>query len=203
MDDLRLDDLLRQAAPAPPVGAAATAVLLARQLRDEQAGAVALRGRRHPRRITVAAVVAALSLSGAGTLTAYQLGVPPFQSLESGVMRAMTGVPVDYTSSTGQDVECLAFIEYRNLDAHQRDRIESAAGDDRWNGYGQRVLDGLAIPTASPEDQQLAIGRVVGEDLWLAARAAVPGLVHAQTGRTDGPLFTGSSMSCDIVGDRG
>lgn len=193
-----LDDLLRHAAPSPSEQAAQTATHLAREIRDEVAGAVPLRRRSHPkrrgRRLALGIAAAALALSGAGTLAAHQLSIPPFQTLEEGVDRAKTGVPVNYTNSLGRQVECLAFIEHRNLSASQRAAIEDAARSDVWDGYGQRVLDELDMPTADPSQQNDAIFDVVSRDLWRAARAAVPEMVHMSD--SEGPVFNGSSMSC-------
>lgn len=196
MNDEELDDLLHRSAITPPRGASATAVRLAREVRDECAGVVVpVRAHRRGRGRMVAGVVAAaVALSGAGTLAAHQLSVPPFQTLGEGVGRASTGVPVSYTNSWGRQVECLAFIEYRNLSSDQRAAIEDASRGDSWQGYGQRVLDSLGMPEASPEKQNHAIGDVVHQDLWKAARTAVPGIVHMQD--SEGPVFAGSSMSC-------
>ncbi|MGI8535676.1 MAG: hypothetical protein ACR2K2_04095 [Mycobacteriales bacterium] len=108
---------------------------------------------------------------------------------------------MSYTNSLDQDVECLAFIEYRNLDADQRDRIEQVGKDERWDGYGQRALDSLAMPDASPEDQQLAIMDVLDKDLRVAALTAVPTM--SESGASDGPVLAGWSSSCDIVRERG
>jgi hypothetical protein len=135
-----------------------------------------------------------VALTGAGTVAAYQLSIPPFQTLEEGVGRATTGVPITYTNSLGREVECLAFIEYRNLTAEQRGAIEDASRANEWDGYGQRVLDDLNMPNASPERQNHALGEVVHQDLWEAAQAAVPGMVYMR--ESDGPVFAGSSMSC-------
>lgn len=137
---------------------------------------------------------AALALSGAGTLAAHQLSIPPFQTLEEGVERAKTGIPVTYTNSLGREVECLAFIEHRNLSADQRSAIEEASRSEVWDGYGQRVLDELDIPAASPEEQNDAVFEVLGQDLWRAARTAVPEMTYMAD--SQGPVFNGSSMSC-------
>lgn len=198
MDDLDLDELLRRSAPTPSTAASDTAVLLARQTRGVHAGATPLSRvgpARRPRRWLVAAVAAgALALTGAGTLSAYQLGVPPFQTLEDGVGRTATGIPVTYTNSLDRTVGCLAFIEYRNLDATQRADLERVARSAQWSGYGQRVLDALALPDASPETQNNAIREVLQQDLWQAAHSAIPSMVHMQS--SDGPVFNGFSFSC-------
>lgn len=171
------------------------AVQLAREVRDEVAGAVPIRGRRRKRgRIALYATGAVLALTGAGTVSAYQLSIPPFQTLEEGVGRTSTGIPVTYVNSLGRQVQCLAFIEYRNLTGEQRDAIDEAARSHEWDGYGQRVLDDLDLSHASVQRQSDAISDVVHQDLWAAARTAVPSMVYMRD--SDGPVFAGSSMSC-------
>lgn len=133
-------------------------------------------------------------LTGAGTVAAYQLNVPPFQSLEDGVRRAQYGIPVTYTNSLDRQVECLAFIEYRNLDENQRAAIENIAQDARWENYGQRTLAALDIPNASPEDQNEAIAAILSEDLRSAAHGAVPEM--AATMDRDAAAYNGHSLAC-------
>jgi len=193
-EDDELGDVLRRSAPAVSEQAVESARLVARQSRGVSAGASPL-GRRRPRWHVAAAVgVGAVLLAGAGSVTAYQLGVPPFQTLEEGLGRARVGVPVVYENSLGRTVECTAFIEYRDLDADQRAAVDDVAADDRWQGYGQRVLDDLNIPQAGPEAQNTAVLDVVAEDLWVAAREAVPGL--SRDPQASGPRFAGWSASC-------
>ncbi len=158
MDDADIDDLLRRSAPTPSTAAQDTAVLLARQSQGVHTAAAPL-GRVRPvrrrRRWLVAGVAAgALTLTGAGTLTAYQLSISPFQTL--------------------------AFIEYRNLDAPQRAALDHVATSARWDGYGQRVLHALDLPGASSQTQNAAITDVVEQDLWRAAPTAIPTMVDGQ-----------------------
>lgn len=195
MSEIDLDELLRGAAPRPPRDADATALQLAREVRSQSLGVTPLRPRRRSRlRTTAVVATAAVALSAAGTISAYQLSIPPFQTLEDGVERADTAIEVDYTNSLDRKVECLAFIEYRHLDSNQQAAIEQVSADDRWDGYGQRVLNQLAIPNSSPEAQNEAISRVLGEDLWEAASTAIPGMVKMED--SDGPVFNGYSFSC-------
>lgn len=149
-------------------------------------------------RVVLGAAAAVIALTGAGSLAAYQLSIPPFQTLEDGVSRSSTGIPITYTNSLGRRVECLAFIEYKNLTFDQQDAIEVASQADGWNGYGQRTLDSLAIPDASPEQQNEAVSEELHDDLWDAARAAVPGIAYMRD--SAGPVFAGDSMSCANAG---
>lgn len=197
MDDPDIDDLLRRSAPTPSSGAAETAVLLVRQTRAVQAGATpigSVRPLRRRRWLVASLAAGALTLTGAGTLAAQQLGMPPFQTLEAGVGRTSTGIPVTYTNSLNRTVDCLAFIEFRNLDEPQRAALDQVAVDAQWDGYGQRVLDDLDLPEASPQVQNQAITTAVGRDLWQAAHNAIPAMVYMQD--SDGPVFTGFAMSC-------
>lgn len=84
MDDFHLDQVLRRSAPVPPDAAVDTALLVARQVQGVASGAEPLRRRRRPNGVAATAVAATLSLTGAGSLAAYQLGIPPFQTLEEG-----------------------------------------------------------------------------------------------------------------------
>lgn len=203
MSDGELDDLLHCSVSGPSQAASATAVHLVREVRDEVAGAVPIRRRRRSGlRVVVGVVAAVVVLSGAGTTAAYQLSIPPFSTLEDGVERAQTGVPVTYTNSLGRQVDCLAFIEYRNLTDEQRAAIEAASKGDRWDGrYGQRVLDGLHIPDADVYKQNTAVSDAVGKDLWAAAKAAVPDMTFMKG--VDGPVFNGYSFSCALTADSG
>lgn len=195
MNDDELDELLRTMAPTPSARAQSTAVLVAREIRQPTRGVAALSGPKTRRRVVVAAAAAAaLALAGAGTLAAYQLSIPPFQTLEKGVARSHSGIPFVYTNSLGRRVECLAFIEYENLDQQQRAAIEKLSKSRRWDGYGQRVLAKIAMPKASPEEQNAAIVDVIHQDLWQAAHEVVPSMVYMRV--SDGPVYHGSSTSC-------
>ena len=195
MNDLELDELLRASADAPPVAAGTTAVQLAQEIRDEVAGAVPLRRRRVRRGLVVAgALGVVVTLTGAGTLAAYQLSVPPFSTTQPGESRTTTPIPVNYTNSLGRRVECLAFIDYRNLSADQQAALEKVPTEDRWRGYGDRLMKRLDMPSAGPYAQNEAVGAAVNEDLYRAAREAVPGMTYM--GDTGGPDFSGSALSC-------
>lgn len=66
--------------------------------------------------------------------------------------------------------------------------------DEQWEGYGQRTLDSLGIPTASPNEQNQRLFNVVINDLWQAAHRALPELELRSF--DDVPTVTGASMSC-------
>ena len=193
--DTELDALLRDSASAPSQVAIAAAVALSREHQATVRSASGrLRRRNSPAWVVSGAAVAVLSLTAAGSVAAYQLGIPPFQTTDPGTTRTVTGIPVNYRNSLDREVDCLAFIEYRNLTPRQEKALDDLTRSSQWRGYGQRLLDRLAIPEATALEQNLAISDAVPDDLLIAAQKAVPGLAFKV--KTKGPLFTGSSMSC-------
>ncbi len=189
MDEQELDTLLQRSAPQPTDHAVRIARLMATQ--TTEAG----RSRRPRRRMVLAAVGGvALLATGAGTITAYDLSIPPFVAKDADTVRIRPGIPVDYTNSLGRRVECLAFMDFKHLSPSQQTELNKIPSDSTWVGYGDRVLSRLDLPDASPEAQNEAIFDRVADDLWRHARQAVPELVHM--GDSDGPLFEAATLSC-------
>lgn len=189
MNDHELDDLLRAADPAAGNAGRAEAIALANETFASQRRRAGMQ-RRMP---ALAAGVAVLALTAAGTTSAYLLSIPPFQTLEPGLTRTTHGVPVDGVTDAGTQFACLAFVEAREPSAQQREAIETMVTTTDWSGYGQRQYDAL------PQDQRQLmssapgpLAEVVIADLRKRASAA-SGL--PQTG--DGPRITGGAISCD------
>lgn len=197
MDDAALDALLERSAPSPSSEAVGTALQLARRTAVEQR-----RPSRSIRRrpLVAAAVVAgALVVCGAGTLTAYQLGIPPFQTIDPGSERIATPVPVEYTNSLGKQVRCQAFTEWEGLTSEQRATLNGLGQDAYWVGYGDRVLAEQGLQTASVLDQEQAVFDQVGEDLPRRADAALRA-AHDTPGRG---TYHGYAISCSPGGADG
>lgn len=87
-------------------------------------------------------------------------------------------MPVDYPNSLGRQVECLAFIEYRNLDAEQRAAIEDASRGQPGAGVRSAGTGRLGHAWGRPGEADHAISDVVGKDLWKAVRSTVPGIAY-------------------------
>jgi hypothetical protein len=188
MDDEALDALLSRSAAAPSLAAVDTARLIAQQTAKNQRR----RAHRMLRRpvLVIGLGAGALFLAGAGTLTAYQLSLPPFQTTDPGSERAAP-VALDYTNSLGKRVRCLAFSEWENLTDAQRTVLASLPDDPFWVGYGDRVLAEEGLKNAPVLDQEQAVFTHADQDIQQRAEAALTsttGLDHA--------VQAGFSASC-------
>lgn len=191
MEDQELNDLLLQARPS----ASGDAEVIARQLAGETTSGhrkTAGRPRRRWRkRLIIPIGVGALALAGAGTVAAYQLSVPPFQTVPQGLERTTDGVPVKYRTDAGTRVSCQAFVEFRDVTDLQRKQVNAMITDTSWSGYGQRMYNQL--PTKLRGADHGAMGEAVLNDLEQRALEAAPGTTLRAN---HGPTITGGAMSC-------
>jgi len=132
----------------------------------------------------------AVLLAGAGTLTAYQLSLPPFQTTDPGSERAAP-VVLDYTNSLGKRVRCQAFSEWENLTDAQRTVLASLPDDPFWVGYGDRVLAEGGLKDAPVLDQEQAVFAHADQDIRQRAEAAL-----TRTTGLDRAVHHGFSASC-------
>ncbi|MET0820976.1 MAG: hypothetical protein ABWY58_08415 [Aeromicrobium sp.] len=191
MDDDALDVLLSRAAPTPSTRATETA---ARMTRERVRSAARPVWRRRRLVVLVGTACGTAVLAAAGSFSAYQLSIPPFQGTDPGTVRIDPGIPVNYSNSLGRRVECLAFMEFANITSVQQKALKRVATSPAWSGYGDRVLRDLDIPDATPEAQNEAIADIAARDLWRRAHEAVPSLVHMK--ESTGPVFHAFAMSC-------
>lgn len=169
MPEEHLNKLLREAAPEVSLSAQAAARRLA-------AEATTGRPKMGRRKMVVLGAVAALATTASGTLTAYQLGIPPFQTVDPGTER-MSGIPVHFMTLQGTSASCEAFLEVRQPTEEQRTALVEVVGDPGWLDAGQRIYDGL--PDSNRGDELEAISEVVEQslgELTKKARAADPTL---------------------------
>jgi len=136
----------------------------------------------------------ALVLSGAGTMAAYELSIPPFQTTPPGVVRIQPGIPVEYTNSLGHHVECLAFMEFENIDDDQYKQLAAIRESPTWVGWGDRTLQELGLTDAPPDQQFQAISNAASEEMQRQATAVIADLVIFST--ADRPVLSGFAMSC-------
>lgn len=181
MNDLDLDRLLLQARPEVSTAAQEEARKLARAMTSPPPRRP-LRSRR--RFALPAGIAAAALLSGAGALTAYQLSVPPFQTLEPGLARSHA-VPVEWRTDADTLVSCDAFLEFSDQDPRQRDRINAMIAEGDWEDYGQKLYDALRAADKDVQTGPGPVGPVVLRDLERRAVEASAGPV------------AGGAMSCN------
>jgi hypothetical protein len=204
LTDGELDALLARSAPVLPAPAARTAAQLAR----ETSVARGPRGWWRQRSVRIgAAVGAALLLAGAGTMAAYELSIPPFQTTPAGVTRIQPGIPVEYTNSLGRRVECLVFMEFININDDQYARLAAIRESPTWVGWGDRTLRQLGLTDAPPDQQNREIFTAASEEMKRQAKAVIADLAMAQDpdgplyrDSVDRPVFSGSAMSCTKPG---
>lgn len=195
MDDHELDRLLATQVQQPRADTAAAVGDLVRAARVDVVAASPRRLQR--RRLFVGGVVlGAVVLTGGGTLTAAQLGMPPFQGLEPGVQRIQAPIAVDYISVTGKNVQCEAFLEFRHLSQDQLDDARTYVAARDWSRTGQQAYDTAKnVATSSePDAVDQAFNEVLDERMEKLAVHAVPGAVRNVDAA--GPQITGWSMSC-------
>lgn len=186
MDERSLDDLLLQSRANISGDSEDAARALARDaVSRELAATPTVRRRRAVGRVLIPTGAAVFALCAAGTVAAYQLSIPPFQTTEPGVQRTTGSVPVDYRLVSGRSAFCDAFVETRGASRIQRERIESMIGSTDWSGYGQRTYDALPQSAQSVSTAPGPVGDVVLGELEDRARAAAPGVE-----------VTGGAISC-------
>ena len=199
MNDEDLDVLLdgaRQRASEP-------ATALSRLVAVEAAQTHGPRARSWHRRLRVGVLAPAgigvLALTGAGTLAAYQLSVPPFVSTEPGVERVTDPIPVDYTTDAGTVLDCGLWLEFRNVSDAQRANLDAMATDPMWQGFGQRVYDALPEQNRAVQDGPESLwSERVNEQVYAEALRANPGLTLR--GPADGPSLVGATTRCEYPG---
>lgn len=139
--------------------------------------------------------IGVLAFSGAGTYAAYQLSIPPYVATEPGVERVSDPIPVNYRTDAGRRIDCLAYLEFRDVTAAQRERLNALSANGDWSGYGQRIYNGL--PEANRQVQEgpepMLADRVDAE-LYALALKAVPG-IGFRTGNGT-PSIEGATIRC-------
>lgn len=197
MNDTELDDLLLRTAEPVSVEASEAAVELAERSRLQVASPVPRR-RLFWRRPTVATgVLGGCILLTAGTsLAAYQLSIPPFQTVPAGFQRLSNPVPVDYVRVDGTRMRCLAFAEFQNLSPEEYQRLDRFVATHDWSGFGQRVngSDVAGRAQTHPEGSD-DFSDSLDAALYRQASQIIPGLLLRQTAPGH-PTYTGYGESC-------
>lgn len=168
MNDEELDRLLADARPTPSHQAMLTAQRLARQTAS---------GGRSRRRVQLLALcsVGVLGLAGAGSLAAHQLGIPPYQTIETGSHRATTPITFrnpDAPAGSGTGT-CQLFLEWRGTTGEQDKALNAFIRDTQWGPLPDR----LGLPTDASQSMvsaavyEFAEGRIVAAIPEIKSRA--------------------------------
>lgn len=196
MDDLDLDDLLLRARPRSTSRADQLAVDVALAARH-RSGPIRRRWSRRRIGLVLGGAVAGLALTAGGTLTAYQLRVPPFQTLGTGLVRIRPGIAADYTNIAGEPWNCDAFLEFADVTPAEVKQITAHVQAQNWSDLGPSAYREAQRTSASRTVNALngRYDEVVGDRLREEAEQALPGSV------TDHPAlnhdkYSGSSLPC-------
>lgn len=160
---------------------------------------------RRPRRLShrVAAIAAgAVLLSGAGTVTAYELSIPPFQGLDEGTARIRPPIIAEYAGVDGQRHRCQVFPEFINLTPAQDEAARGWARRQDWTGYGDGLAAGFTAVTHQAEEEQLF--DAVSHDLRdRFAAQMVPGVSFdpAEAEDSGRAALAGYAGICRVVSD--
>lgn len=145
--------------------------------------------------ILVPVGIGVLACAGAGTYAAYQLTIPPYVATEPGVERVSNPVPVNYRTDAGRRIECLAYLEFRDVTPTQRRELNAMSANGDWDGFGQRIYNRLPATNRQVQDgpEQLLSGRV-DADLYARALKAAPGVMFRGADGT--PSLVGATIRC-------
>lgn len=192
MLDHDLDHLLQRARGPEPTGPAVAAARdLAGDLRPSPRPTA-----RRSRRLRLAAVGlgAAVLLSAGTTLAAYQLSIPPFQTLPEGLERLEHPIPLDFVETDGTRRRCLVFLEFTNVSRSDLERLDRAVAERTWTAAEQREVTGTAgAPAPRTEDEVLP--DTARDHLYAFALTVVPTLSDELPDGTR-PTFAGYGASC-------
>lgn len=195
MHDEELATLLERAKEPVSPGASTIAVRLATEVAEQRLGRRWTSRSWARKGILIPVGVGVVALSGAGTYAAYQLSIPPYVATEPGVARVSDPIPVNYRTDAGRRIDCLAYLEFRDVTAVQRERLNALSTNGDWSGYGQRIYDQLPEANRQVQDgPEPMLADRVDADLYTRALKAVPG-VGFRTG--DGtPSIEGATIRC-------
>jgi hypothetical protein len=194
MLDQELDDLLDRT--ARPISDAANSAALDLVEPTKAAATDKTRVRRRVRRPAVVAgiVGGSVLLTAGASLAAYQLSIPPFQTIPDGIQRTTVPIPVNYERADGVGARCLAFMEFRNLDPGQLERVNGYIAAKNWTGFGQDLV--ASSPAQTDPDRQFdVLTQKLDTTLYRQAADVIPGLLF-QSQADETPTYAGDAISC-------
>lgn len=189
MDDLKFDELVRDAGAVPRVRSS-TVMALAEESRYGR------RSSRRRRPLVGVAAVSGVLLLAAATGTAALMKLPPFQGLEPEMYRTQASIAIEYRSITGHENHCQAFLEFTNLSVKQADAADTLVEQHDWSGIGQRSYDTAAAARSDGDAIETRFTDVLGDQLHTVAVSALPGIAPSGVNADGAASWSGWSMSC-------
>lgn len=114
---------------------------------------------------------------------------------EPGVERVSNPVPVNYRTDAGRRIDCLAYLEFRDVTPLQRRQLDAMSANGDWSGYGQRMYDRLPAANRQAQDgPEPMLADRVDDDLYTRALQAAPGVAFRTTDGT--PSIVGATIRC-------
>ena len=189
MDDVKFDDLMREAGSVPQVRSA-TVLQLAEESRARS------RQVRRRRPVVVVAAVGGTLLLAAAASTAPLMKVPPFQSVETDMYRTHASIAIDYRSITGHENYCTAFLEFTHLTVQQADAADALVKQHDWTGIGQAAYDRASSGRTDTDAIESRFTDLLGEQLHSVAITTLPGIAASGVDASGEAAWSGWSMSC-------
>ncbi len=141
---------------------------------------------------------AAVTLTAGTTVTAFFLGVPPFQSVPSGTVRTAQSIPLDYETSNSVEIRCRMFLEFERAGSADVEAVDVAIRSRDWSGFGQSLYDAQADLPDAPTDSlnpQDPVVNAATDAVYVFAATVLPGLGRFGEDR-DGPTLSGIATTC-------
>jgi hypothetical protein len=195
MDDSELDGILGRANKpwAPNVSNAVDNLIIT--TRDRTLPQRTIRKKWSRSAVLGSIAVGTVLLTAGASITAAQLGIAPFQTIEAGTQRTTTAIPIDYVDEDGQKVHCLAFMEFRNLDSASGEKIDRFIATNDWSGFGQDLFNAAQVKATPTSTATEVVMNAVDGALYEEASQVFPSLRRGPAD-TAGVTYNGSSMSC-------
>ena len=191
-DDGSLTRLLDRSAGQPSLEARDLARAMAMETRHRATKRATAR-RWRLRGILAATAAGAVLLTGATTMAAYQLSVPPFAETDPGMQRLSDPIQVNYVRPDGKSVQCGVYLEFFRLNDKQLRSVTDYVTNHDWSALRATVAARAAKATNDTEQGDL-VANSLDPALVTAAKDAVPGVGVRDAG--PGQTYSGYTMSC-------
>lgn len=89
---------------------------------------------------------------------------------------------MNYRTEAGRRIDCLAYLEFRDVTPLQRRQLDAMSTNGDWSGYGQRIYERLPATNRQAQDGiELMFADRVDVNLYARALKAAPGVAFRTT----------------------